>query len=349
MINKEYGSDFHYFINEDIILQNQEDSLFYGNKFSLFFSGRAALYHIIREGINSKNWKKIFLPSFYCHEVTHFIKTLPVEIIYYEFNPFLDSESKALEIEDLETNVIVNVEFFGLKKVNCSFFKNAVILEDCTHNILGFKKSQADYCFGSLRKELPVPAGGFCFSPKKLPLPEAVSSLISENVALQKLSAMHLKGEYLKGKTVDKDVFRKLFVDAENDFESDFTNASIPECAKIILFQIDVEKILKYKYDNVKTALMAFKDTKEITVNFESNRQEVFGLCLECKTPMQRDKLKTHLILNKIYPAVLWPNQLKDRDKETENLILFLHLDYRYNSHDIKVITNKIKDFLKHE
>ena len=166
---------------------------------------------------------------------------------------------------------------------------------------------------------------------------------------MQKLSAMHLKEKYLKGKTVDKDVFRKMFVDAENAFKNDLTNASISDCAKVILFQIDVNKILKYKYDNVKTALVALNDTKEITVNFESNKHAVFGLCLECKTPMQRDKLKAHLILNKIFPAVLWPNQLKDRDKETEHRILFIHLDYRYDSQDIKVITNTIKDFLNHE
>lgn len=349
MVNKEYGSDFHYFLKDDVLLQNQKDSFYFGDDFSLFFSGRVALHNIIKEGIKLRNWKKIFLPSFYCHEVTHFIKSLSVEIIYYEFNPFLDSESKALEIEDIETNVIVNVDFFGLKKADCSVFKKAVNLEDITHNILGFQKSQADYCFGSLRKELPVPAGGFCFSPKKLPLPKAVSSLISEKVAMQKLSAMHLKEEYLKGETVDKNVFRKLFVEAENDFENEFTNASIPDCAKAILFQIDVEKILKYKYDNVKTALIALKDTKEITVNFESNKYDVFGLCLECKTPIHRDQLKNHLILNKIFPAVLWPNQLKDRDKQTENLMLFLHVDYRYDSQDIKVITNKIKDFLNHE
>jgi hypothetical protein len=349
MINKEYGSDFHYFLKEDIVLQSQKDSMFYGDEFSLFFSGRAALHHIISDGINSKKWKKIFLPSYYCHEVTHFIKALPLEILYYEFNPFLDSESKILEIEDLETNVIVNVDFFGLKKIDCTVFKNAVILDDITHNILGFQKSQAHYCFGSLRKELPVPAGGFCFSPKKLPLPKAVSSIISEKVAMQKLSAMYLKEEYLKGETVDKEVFRKLFVEAENDFENDFTNASIPDCAKNILFQIDVEKILKYKYDNVKTALTALKDTTEITVNFKSNKHYVFGLCLECKTPIQKDKLKTHLILSKIFPAVLWPNQLKDRDKEIENLMLFLHLDYRYDLHDIKMITNTIKDFFYHE
>lgn len=349
MINKEYGSDFHYFLKEDIVLPSQKDSLFYGDEFSLFFSGRAALYHIISEGINSNNWKKIFLPSFYCHEVTHFLKALPIEIIYYEFNPFLDSESKALSIEDLETNVIVNVDFFGLKKADCSVFKAAVILEDITHNILGYQKSQAHYCFGSLRKELPVPAGGFCFSPKKLALPKAISSLKSEKVALKKLSAMFLKEKYLNGEWAEKESFRKLFLDAENDFEEDFTNASMPECAKAILFQIDVEKIILNKYANLKTALLELKDINNLRINFESDKKEAFGLSLECKTPSQRDKLKMHLILNKIFPAVLWPNQLNERDREIENSTLFIHMDYRYDSKDIKVITNTIKDFLNHE
>ena len=349
MINKEYGSDFHYYLKEDIVVQNPMDSLFCGDKFSLFFSGRAALYNIINEGIKFKKWTKIFLPSYYCHEVTHFIKRLPIEILYYEFNPFLDSESKALAIEDIETNVIVNVDFFGLKKADCSVFKNVVIIEDNTHNILGFQKSQADYCFGSLRKELPVPAGGFCFSPKNFSLPNGFSNLRSENVAVQKLSAMFLKEKYLNGDSSDKDIFRKLFLDAEQDFENDFTNTSIPDCAKSILFQIDVEKILLYKYANIKTALIELDNLNNLKINFESNKKEAFGLSLEFKTQIQRDKLKDHLILNNIFPAVLWPNQMKERDKEIENRTLFLHLDYRYDSKDIKVITNTIKDFFNYE
>jgi hypothetical protein len=349
MKNKEYGSDFHYFIKEDVILPNQKDSLFCSDEFSLFFSGRVALHNIITEGIKMKNWKKIFLPSFYCHEVTQFIEELPIEIVYYEFNPFLDSESKVVVIEDIATNVIVNVDYFGLKKLDCSVFKNAVILEDITHNIIGFQKSHADYCFGSLRKELAVPAGGFCFSPKKLPLPDANSSLKSENIALQKLSAMLLKEKYLNGYSSDKDVFRKLFADAEKDFENDFTNASMPVCAKDVLFQIDIEKVLKHKYDNVRTVLIALEVIDEIIVNFNSNKENVFGLCLECKTASDREKLKSHLISKKIFPAVLWPNQLTDRDKKIESLVLFLHLDYRYNATDIKVITNTIKEFFNHE
>jgi hypothetical protein len=349
MINKEYGSDFHYYLEGDVVLRNPMDSLFYGSEFSLFFSGRTALFNIINEGIKFKKWAKIFLPSYYCHEVTHFIKRLPIEIIYYEFNPFLDSELNALKIEDIEKNVIVNVDFFGLKKADCSIFKNVVIIEDITHNILGFQKSQADYCFGSLRKELPVPAGGFCFSPKNFPLPTGTSNLKSENVAEQKLSAMFLKEKYLNGKLANKESFRKLFSDAENDFENDFTNTSISDCAKAILFQIDIKKILLHKYANIKTALIELENINNLKINFESNKKEAFGLSLECKTQIDRDKLKDHLIFNNIYPAVLWPNQLKERDEVIKNRTLFLHLDYRYDSKDIKVITNTIKDFFNYE
>ena len=51
-------------------------------------------------------------------------------------------------------------------------------------------------------------------------MPKAASNLKSENIALQKLSAMFLKEKYLKGDTSDKEGFRKLFSETEKDFEN---------------------------------------------------------------------------------------------------------------------------------
>ncbi len=43
VINKEFGSDFHYFYDANV----EESSLFSDNKFSFFFSGRMALYNLL--------------------------------------------------------------------------------------------------------------------------------------------------------------------------------------------------------------------------------------------------------------------------------------------------------------
>ena len=346
MKNKEYGSDFEYIQTEIFYLKDKTESLFYGNQFSLFFSGRVALYNILKQGIEQKKWQQVYLPSFYCHEVTHYLKDLPVIISYYEFNPFLDDPTNLLEIDDVDSNVIINVDFYGIKKLDLKEFHHAILIEDITHNLLSFKDSAAHYCFGSLRKELPVPVGGFCFSPKGLMLPKGKPSLESEEIAAQKLSAMFLKSLYLKGEWDDKELFRKLYSDGEDKFEKQFTNTVMPEIAQSVLFSIESVALLQKKSINIHAALKNIKQSKELEINIQSPKFNVFGIILKCKDLETRNKLRAHLVQNRIYPAVLWPNQISTRDIEIENKILFLHVDYRYSLSDIEHITNIINEFI---
>ena len=345
MKSKEFGSEFHYPIKNKFLLTENNNSLFSGKDFSLFFSGRAALYNILKNGIEKNNWKKVYIPSFYCHEVVHFIKTLPMETLYYEFNPFLDSAKKDIPIDDVPTNVIVNVNFFGLIKLDLKNYANAVQIEDLTHDILGYSSSSADFCFGSLRKELPLPVGGFCFSPKKNPLPRGIYNNEAEQVALQKLTAMFLKTEYLKGNWKDKNSFRKLYIDAENKLDLEISNASLPELAQEILFQLNPEKIIERKSDNIKKALALLKRSESFTFNLNSENEKVFGLIVDCKSSTQQNKFKQYLVKNLVYPAVLWPGQISERDKEVEHRILFIHLDFRYGNKDIQRIIKIINVF----
>lgn len=349
MKNKEYGSDFDYPIKNKFLLDENQDSLFSNEDFSLFFSGRAALYNILKNGIENNNWKKIYVPSFYCHEVVHFIQTLPIEISYYEFNPFLDSETKELNIDDSNSNVIVNVNFFGLKKINLSNYQNVIKIDDVTHHILDYKTSRADFCFGSLRKELPVPVGGFCYSPKNNQLPKGKKNIVSEQVAIQKLTAMFLKNQYLKGNWNDKDSFRALYIGAEEAFELKNTNALMPLIAEKVLFQLNTIRILEKKKANLKKALTLLENRNYIEYNLNQKKENVFGLIAMCKTPNLQRELKEYLVKNNIFPAVLWPNQIAERDKEVEKRILFIHLDFRYNNKNIEKIIKILNAFSEHE
>jgi hypothetical protein len=345
MKNKEYGSDFHLVTDQYFLLSNKHENLFATNNFSLFFSGRVALFNLLNEGIKNNNWTEVYVPSFYCHEVVNFINTLPIEVIYYDFNPFLDSENKEFKFKDIQTSVVVNVLYFGIKKLNLVSFKNIIQVEDITHNILESEKSKADYCFGSLRKELPVPVGGFCSSPKNKPLPSSKYNFESEQVSIQKLTAMFLKNLYLSGNWENKSEIRNLFIDAENKFEFEVTNTLIPHTSKTILSKLDCKTILETKHKNIKQALPLLVLKEYFSFNINSNNNTVFGLVIHCKNSDLQTKLKQFLINNNIYPAVLWANQIEERDKEIENQILFIHLDYRYDENEINFIVNTINAF----
>lgn len=348
MINKEYGSDFHYCNEKKWCIDNLSDSFFYKKNISLFFSGRAALFSLLEQGIKEQGWRKVFFPSYYCHKVAPFLDKLPILVGHYEFNPFIDLETKKINVEDIKSNVIVNVDFFGLKKLDVSSFQNAIIIDDLSHHILDLKNSKADYCFGSIRKELPIPLGGFCYSPKGYPLPNAKYSYKCEALAVQKISAMFLKKKYLEGVLETKNIFRTLFLEFEQEAEASYTNAEMPNIAQSIVSQLDIEKILAAKNDNLNIALETLKNCKKIKINL-GIKKEAFGLILECNSNKERDKLKLFLIEKRIFPAILWPDQMHQRDKEIEDKILFLHVDYRYSAKDIKTITTTLKEFFSYE
>ncbi|WP_300485929.1 hypothetical protein [Flavobacterium sp.] len=344
MLNKEFGSDFHYCKEDRFLLKSPDQSVFLSKEFSLFFSGRVALYNLVKDGIEKEKWRKIYFPSYYCHEVVEYIRTLPIQVVYYNFNPFVDSVNTKVEVSDDEQNVVVNVDFYGLKKVNLEYLKRAVLIDDLTHNILGFKNSTASYCFASLRKELPVPVGGFCFSPKGYVLPVGEDNNKSEDIALNKMQAMILKRAYLEGNLRDKEEFRRLFALAEEKFEENYTNTIIPETGKQILYELDIDEILSVKSSNLKEAVKRLEDVNQIIVNMKQ-LDDAFGLIIECQNDKTKIKLKEFLLSKSIFPATLWPNQFVDIDTQLENRMLFIHVDYRYGQDDMILITNYIKDF----
>ncbi|HAR73186.1 MAG TPA: hypothetical protein DCR77_07235, partial [Flavobacteriaceae bacterium] len=79
MINKEFGSDFHFLAEKKLINYNSLNDL---ENFvdEFYFSGRVALYEILKFGIEQKGWKKLYVPSYYCQEVYHFIRNLNISI-----------------------------------------------------------------------------------------------------------------------------------------------------------------------------------------------------------------------------------------------------------------------------
>ena len=111
MINKEFGSDFNYIEGDNYL---NKTSLFESEKISLLFSGRVALFNLLNFGIKKYKWNKIGFPSYYCHEVVDFCRKLPIEIMYYNYNPF--SNIQNIEWDDDDKSVLVNVDYFGLKK-----------------------------------------------------------------------------------------------------------------------------------------------------------------------------------------------------------------------------------------
>lgn len=341
MMNKEYGSDFHQYTG---VLSGDAFSIVKESQSTLFFSGRVALYNLLSFGIHKYGWKKVGFPSYYCHEVVDFCKNLPIEIIYYNHNPF---KKEPFEWDDNENNVFINVNYFGISKLNTSFIKNSVLIEDVTHNLLAYRNTEAQYCFGSLRKQLPLPVGGFIYDATASFKNQVLVTPFAEEIAQQKHTAMQLKSNYLKGENIDKPAFRKLFIDAEKAFESENTNSALPQFVSELLEDITAEQLIKRTFSNIQHFKTLWGDNAKVKLLSSKNNNEM-GLVLLCETQPLRDGLKLALIKKNIYPAILWPHQKNEPDIAFENRMLFVHADFRYTFDDMDYIIKTIKNYITH-
>lgn len=348
MKHKEYGSEFYQPIGTRWCTDTRIDSIFTSTACSLFFSGRAALYQLLNFGITNHGWQDVYLPSYYCHEVYRFIKPLPIEVHYYPFNPESDPEIKIGMIPDRSECVMINVSFFGMPCPKVQSLKETIVIEDLTHRLASVEYSMADYCFGSLRKELPLPVGGFVVAPGGNPLPTGVPSKVAERISEEKLKAMRLKFDYLKGLQPEKDTYRELFKTTELEFESELTRAAMPRNTATLLTQLNVNKILNQKQINLKHAIDQLSKNPDVTLFESPAGRPSFGLLLRLASKELRDALAHYLIDQSIYPAVLWPDQIREPDKDLEDRLLFVHTDFRYDIADITVITKTLQTFFEH-
>lgn len=339
MNDKEFGSDFHYLSDKEY-REVVASFTFFDDQEQFYFSGRAALRAILSDGIHKYSWEKIYVPTYYCHEVYDFIKDLNIAIEFYECNP-LANEIPA-SIQDKESYVLLVVNYFGLSSAYFEYLRNIVVIEDLTHDLESINRSNADYVFASLRKILPVPVGGLVRSAERLP--EIPVTLFSEEIVQEKISGMLLKKKYLEGSFTGKEIFRNLLTSAEQSFENHKTFTSLPFLATKYLLGLNVHKIMEAKKSNSAFAKESIKENAKFELLTSTSNSE-YALILKFDVVEERNKLKKHLISRNIYPMVLWPNQSTKSDAELENLLLFVHIDFRYSSEDITYIVDIINRF----
>jgi hypothetical protein len=337
-INKEYGSDFHYFEMEN---SGSPVSHFCDPGYVLFFSGRAALYNLLKFGIDKHQWELVSFPDYYCHEVVDFCKSLPIEVTYYAYNPLYPDALPSWD--DNPKHVFVNVDFFGLGSMNTGFIKRSYIIEDLTHNLGGVASSKAHYCFGSLRKQLPVAVGGFCFGNANIGA-ALDENAIANHVALQKLTAMFLKTEYLYGRLESKDLYRKLYVEGEEEFSSAETNSRLPEIIKAQLMALAAGDLINRTYANLQYVLNKLQFKMGVRL-FSGILKNALYLPLICDNPSFREQLRIYLIQKQIYPAVLWPHQFTTLNIDVQQRVLFVHVDFRYSEDELDYIIQTLNNF----
>ena len=331
---KEFGSDFNY------MFFNKASELPYIANY--YADGRHALIELI----NFKKWDRIWIPEYFCYEVVGAIAKTGIKILFYQDSPLLDDEYAIRQIKFDENDVVLRMNYFGIRASRDNSDISVDVIEDHSHDLISHwaLNSNADYCIASLRKTLPIPEGGILWSPKSNKLPTKLESTIeNELIVYKKLSAMLLKREYLLNDKGDKQMFREIFIESEHCLDN-LDVSGISPVVKKILNQIDLEEINQNKKQNWEYLNNILGSSVNILQIENESIGTPFSLIMLFESEQRRDSVKVNLIKNNVYPAILWciPSKQTQEIKDLGNRMVSINCDARYSAKDIEQLSNII-------
>lgn len=333
---KEFGSDFH--LQEDFFSQRASLADIY-REAVWYASGRQAIVDLI----NRNGWRRIWMPEYFCYEVIKSIKKTGVELAYYIDYPFADDDNKVKNIHFKSGDALFRINYFGLRDYRTNNAISVPVIEDHSHDLLGHWAlySDADWCIASLRKSLPLAEGGMLWSPKKYALNDIPSSEENETMSEKRWSAMRMKLKYLNGEKIDKNIYRKIYIETEEYFGK-MQPCHISSLDMEYVTKLDINAWYKVKKNNWNTLKLAL-DGLCILIP-EDDFSNPFSLILLFNDSEERNRVRANLINRKIYPAILWnvPSDTNFKVKDFGERMLSIPCDGRYNFEDIEILKNEI-------
>jgi hypothetical protein len=331
----EVGSDFH------LVLDAGQARYPWSCRPHVYFgTGRDALRGLLALGRDTLGWRRLLIPSYYCQDVVPSLRReLPVAA--YEHAP----TSAPAPVGAGAGDVVLVASIFGLT-VRPETAPATVVIEDHSHDPLSewASSSSADFAVASLRKTLPLPDGGVCWSPSGLPLPAERSLTLAHAAAtLERLSAMVLKLEYLRGADVNKAEFRRLAVSGEAALD----HAGISGISGFSRARIDSLPALEWRATKARNLAVLSAELRDLPR--ARLLDAPFAATLVFDEPGLRDAVRQALIGASIYPAVLWPLTspsvagLPPNHVELSRRILSLHCDFRYGPEDMAWVASAVR------
>lgn len=348
----EFGSDFHYI-----------DS---------YFSGRAHLTDVYRNAmlmadgrqsvvalIRQNGWKRLWMPEYFCYEVIETIKQqTEAEIEYYHDLPGCDDASVIKQLPFEGGDALFRVNYFGTRDGRSNKDISVPVIEDHTHDLLGHWAlySDADWCIASLRKTLPVPMGGMVWGPKGFKVQgsrfkdsglkiQDSGFKFCEEIAAERWEGMEMKAHYLKGETVEKEAFRKKYLETEDWFDV-AEPIEIDARTKDFLGQLDINAWQGAKRRNWEL-LRSLVNAKCLLP--EDDSCTPFSFVVMADSRQERERLRKRLIERAVYPAVLWnvPDTVSREVKDFSERMLSIHCDGRYTEDDIRQLAVIINEAIE--
>jgi hypothetical protein len=346
----EFGSEFHWMPTP----RRASEETPWSEAGNLYGSGRDALRALLAWGRSERGWRRVWVPSYYCQDVVAVIPPTGVEAAVYRDGP-LDAGVGPGPLETGPGDVLLRVNYFGLRAgppkpagpMRCE------VIEDHSHDPWsGWAwRSDADWCFASLRKTLPVPDGGALWSPAGHPLPPAAPPTSERRSAsAEKWAAMALKRFYLSGRPVEKEAFRRLAVDGERRIASGAVSG-MPARTKdrVTAFPISAWRRRRKHNHKLMTGSLHGLDWLTVLRAGPGTGASPFSAVLVFESEALRSHVRRRLIEARVYPAVLWPldepvlDGIPEGQRDLSRRLLSIPCDMRYDEPDVLRVGSLIR------
>ena len=337
---KEFGSDFHYLPIQESRSRTIKD--FFPDALH-YACGR----HPIIDLYKKNNWKRLWVPEYFCYDVLSSLEQNGVNWQSYRDYPLANESEIVRSLPFEEGDALLRMNYFGLRSRRSNHGIPVPVVEDHTHDLIGdwAINSDADWCIASLRKTLPLAEGGMLWSPKGLKLQEP-PQIVSENtdLASSRWEAMRKKTLYLNDKIEDKSEFRSVFLSTEEQFDV-MSVSSIDKETLDYLSRFDVEQWYGRKKNNREVLVESFSNIS-IVLEPEGPVCNPFSLTLLFDSESARNDFRKYLINSCVYPAILWnvPENASPEVNDFSKRMLSVHCDGRYNSNDMMQLRDIIAD-----
>ncbi len=344
MLRWEHGSNFHW-----PNLNDAPEAPALPDGARVFGSGRVALGELLDFGFDTRGWRRVWAPSYYCEDVVESLRGKRVAIARYPCGPL----SQGVLPDPEEGDVLLRVAYFGWGLAPLIEPWGGEVIEDHTHDPFGSGESSADFAIASLRKTLPIPDGGICWSPRGHPLPEEpVPAVEHECAVMQRLAAMALKRAYLMGDLDGKETYRELEVAAEQAFLRG-VSAPMSEASRVLLAHLPLAAARAARGIHFAAFREAMVGDPNLTILGPARQEAPAVAVVRVREPGLRDVLRAHLADEGIYTAVLWPIPEdgapwhRPEDADFAGSMLAVHVDNRYRPEDLQRVAERMRSLAR--
>lgn len=327
-----------------------------GEDSRLVYSGRTALDFAIEDIKFSRNIKSAYLPSYCCRSMVQPFIDQGISVEFYDVN--FNGKMEVNIDKQNKCDIFLFISYFGYQNEKLesivNYFKqcNAIIIEDCTHNIFSENKKlpQVDYLVCSLRKWLHIATGGYISKMKG----ELIKLQFNQPDMYGIIDIFHLmsnKYQYLrKAPGIEKSDFLGGIKSFQHNFYNAYKQLNMDYISLAILQNSDYDEMCTTRQSNALIIHSRIKRWERVESMFDVEMVKCpLYVPILLENEVVRNNLQNYLATKDIYCPIHWQYISGDIYEQGKSNIykreLSLVCDYRYKDEDINKMLDCIEVF----